>query len=195
MLEKHVIYTASIILGAYIFGKELFMGLTKRYTPIGGGAEFDIGTCLSCVFYNSDSGLCCIDHLHRTPLSHCNIDIINNDPVMDDDTYSNQKAKADDGKPRLSLVPRDIIFAIARIREYGNQKYPDGGPDNWRYVEPERYRDAMFRHLCAYLDDPYGVDDESQLPHLWHLACNVAFLCALDKDKIEEEMGEYIWKD
>ena len=91
-----------------------------------------------------------------------------------------QKAKADKGKPKLTLVPRQIIFDIAAIREYGNNKYPDGGPDNWKNVEVQRYRDAAFRHFMAYLDDPYGVDEESGLPHLWHLACNIAFLCEME---------------
>ncbi len=91
-----------------------------------------------------------------------------------------QTAKADAGKPQLSLVPRQIIRDIARVREYGNKKY--GDPNNWKNVEVERYRDAAFRHLLAYLDDPQGVDAESGLPHLWHLACNVAFLCELEKD-------------
>lgn len=90
-------------------------------------------------------------------------------------------AKADTGKPRLSLVPRKIIWAIARIREYGNKKY--GDPNNWKKVEPERYRDAAYRHFMRYLDDPTGVDEESGLPHLWHLACNVAFLCELEEFK------------
>lgn len=92
-----------------------------------------------------------------------------------------QKAKADAGKPKLSLVPRQIIYDIARIREYGNAKYHEGGPDNWKKVEIERYRDAAFRHFLAYLDDPKGVDKESGLPHLAHLACNIAFLCELEK--------------
>ena len=90
----------------------------------------------------------------------------------------NQTVKADAGKPRLTLVPRKIIPAIARVREYGNQKY--GDTENWRTVEPARYRDAAFRHLLAYLDDPGGVDEESGLPHLWHLACNVAFLIEME---------------
>lgn len=94
-----------------------------------------------------------------------------------------QKAKADAGKPRVSLVPSQIIYDIARIREYGNKKYPEGGKDNWKRVEIERYRDAAYRHLLAYIDDPHGVDEESGLPHLWHLACNVAFLCELEQDK------------
>ena len=96
----------------------------------------------------------------------------------------NQTAKADAGKPRLSLVPPQIIYDIARIRMYGNSKYPEGGKDNWKQVEPERYRDAAFRHLLAYIADPAGADEESGMPHLWHLACNVAFLCELEKDKI-----------
>lgn len=91
---------------------------------------------------------------------------------------NNQEAKADAGKARLTLVPRKIIYDIARIREYGNRKYHN--PDNWKQVSPERYRDAMFRHMCAYLDDPNGCDEESGLPHLWHLACNVAFLCEME---------------
>ena len=88
-------------------------------------------------------------------------------------------AKADQGKPRLSLVPRKIIWAIAKIREYGNKKY--GSADNWKKVEPERYRDAAYRHFMRYLDDPDGVDEESGLPHLWHLACNISFLCELEE--------------
>ena len=95
-----------------------------------------------------------------------------------------QKAKSDAGKPQLSLVPRRIIFDIARVREYGNNKYPEGGKDNWKQVEPERYRDAAFRHFLAYLDDPYGVDSESGLPHLYHLATNIAFLCELQDAKV-----------
>ena len=38
------------------------------------------------------------------------------------------------------------------------------------------------RHICRYLKEPDGVDDESGLPHLWHIACNVAFLIALSKE-------------
>ena len=88
-----------------------------------------------------------------------------------------QTAKADAGKPRLSLVPMRILWAIAEVREYGNRKYKD--PDNWKRVEPERYREALLRHILRYIDDPDGVDDESGLPHLWHAATNIAFLIAL----------------
>ena len=97
-------------------------------------------------------------------------------------TENNQQAKADAGKPQLTLVPRKIIWAIARVREYGCKKYPEGGVDNWKQVEKERYRDAMMRHMLKYLDNPDGVDEESGIKHLYHLACNVAFLCEMEQD-------------
>ena len=78
------------------------------------------------------------------------------------------------GKPRLTLVPRKIITAIARVREYGNKKYKT--PDSWMLNSAEQYRDAAFRHFIAYLDDPESLDEESGLPHLHHLATNIAFL-------------------
>lgn len=86
-----------------------------------------------------------------------------------------QTAKADEGKLQLTLVPTQIIKDIAEVRMYGNKKYHD--PDNWKTVEESRYRDAAFRHFLAYLDDPDGVDEESGIAHLKHLACNIAFLC------------------
>ena len=92
-----------------------------------------------------------------------------------------QTAMKDAGKPKLSLVPVQIIFDIARIREYGNRKYPEGGPDNWKQVEAERYRDAAFRHFLQYIRDPMSVDEESGMPHRWHLECNLAFLAELEE--------------
>lgn len=89
--------------------------------------------------------------------------------------------KADSGKAQLSLVPRRIIWDIAKVRMYGvNIKYPETGRDGWRNISKERLQDAMFRHMLRYLDDPDGVNDESGLPHLWHVAVNVAFLCEIE---------------
>ena len=97
---------------------------------------------------------------------------------------NNQEAKADAGKLELRLVPRQIIREIARIRMYGTKKYKD--EDNWKRVEKERYMDAAFRHFLSYLDDPTGVDEESGLPHLSHLACNIAFLCEMENWEHDE---------
>jgi hypothetical protein len=40
-------------------------------------------------------------------------------------THNNQTAKADAGKPRLTLVPTGIIKAVEKVRRYGNEKYHD----------------------------------------------------------------------
>lgn len=93
----------------------------------------------------------------------------------------NDKNKADQGKLRLTLVPLQIIQEIAKVRMYAiDVKYPETGRDGWREIGIERIRDAMCRHLLAYLKDPTGLDEESGLPHLSHLATNVAFLCEME---------------
>ena len=90
----------------------------------------------------------------------------------------NQEAKADAGKPRPTLVPVSLIEAVASIREYGVAKYHD--PDNWKKVEPQRYKDAAYRHWLAYIKGE-KLDPESGLPHLHHCACNLAFLIEMEK--------------
>lgn len=97
--------------------------------------------------------------------------------VIDEEMDKPGQAKADDGKTRPTLVPVSLINAVTAIREYGTAKYHD--PDNWRQVEPQRYRDALYRHWLAYLGGEKN-DQESGYPHLWHLACNVAFLIELE---------------
>ena len=93
---------------------------------------------------------------------------------------NDQTIKADAGKLQLTLVPRQIIRDIAEVRMYGNQKYPEGGPDNWKQVEVQRYRDALFRHMLEYLDNPDGIDSESGLKHRKHMECNMAFIAELE---------------
>ena len=108
----------------------------------------------------------------------------------------NQEVKRDGGKVRPTLVPIELIKAVAQVREYGCQKY--GDPENWRLVEPERYRDAAMRHFMHYIRNPRGVDLESRLPHLWHLACNIAFLLASeypDLGYIDKIYDEKTWSD
>lgn len=91
--------------------------------------------------------------------------------------YETNVAKADQGKVRPTLVPTSLVMAVAWVREYGCKKYKD--PENWRKVEPQRYRDALYRHFLAYLSGE-KLDKESGLPHLWHMACNVAFLVEIE---------------
>ena len=102
-------------------------------------------------------------------------------PVTNVGNIPDQAPKADAGKPRLTLVPPKIIWDIAAVRQYGVEvKYPKTGMDGWRTIGEERIKDAAARHFLRYITDPMGKDEESGLPHLWHLATNVAFLCELE---------------
>ena len=86
--------------------------------------------------------------------------------------------KHDGGKARLDLVPPEIIEAVGKVMTFGAQKY---GENSYKQVDPKRYRAAFMRHVCKWLKNPHGLDADSGLPHLWHIACNVAFLLELDK--------------
>lgn len=85
-----------------------------------------------------------------------------------------QEAKADAGKPCLTLVPPRIIWEIAKVREFGTAKYHD--PENWRTVEPDRLWAACTRHIVAAWNDYRATDADSGLLHLAHAATNLAFL-------------------
>ena len=87
------------------------------------------------------------------------------------------------GKPKLSLVPPQIMFDIAEVREYGNKKYPSDGKDNWKKVGIDDYKDDLLRHTMKYLQDPKSKDEESGIEHYKHMACNIAFICEMEKGK------------
>lgn len=92
-------------------------------------------------------------------------------------------AKYDDDKPRPSTVPVEAIEAIMATREYGLAKYAEA--EDWRRIKPERWHEALLRHVLAIWEDPTHIDEESGLPSLYHVMTNGAFLCACLKDVLE----------
>lgn len=97
-------------------------------------------------------------------------------------------AKFDGGKPRPSTVPVEAIIAILEARMYGFNKYGDA--EDWRSIEPERWHEALLRHVLAIWEDPTHIDEESGLPSIWHVMTNGAFLCACLKDVLGEKMKQ-----
>lgn len=96
--------------------------------------------------------------------------------------------KADNGKHTIHYVPMEGIRAVARVREYGHKKYGDGA-DRFYECDPIRYVDAAFRHLMKIAEEGLdSVDDESGLPHTYHLATNAFFL--IDMQKRRNENGD-----
>jgi hypothetical protein len=87
--------------------------------------------------------------------------------------------KLDSGKVRLSLLPKSLLWDVARVREYGCAKY--GDPEGWKKVPNpiQRYRDAMDRHwadLVGEFSPAEDKDPESNLSHAAHFLCNAMFL-------------------
>lgn len=131
--------------------------------------------CSDCILHQRKPG--CVKFVDDNPVEAARL--MGYEIIEDGAEKPAQEAKADAGKPRPTLVPASLIEAVTAIREYGCKKYHD--PENWRKVEPQRYRDALYRHWLAYLKGE-KCDPESGLPHLWHLECNGAFLIEMEKD-------------
>lgn len=86
--------------------------------------------------------------------------------------------KYDEDKPDYSLIPPEVLEALAKVLTYGAKKY---GPENWRLVTPtSRYYSALMRHIQAVRQGE-TIDPESGFPHMWHALTNAAFLTVLWK--------------
>jgi hypothetical protein len=95
----------------------------------------------------------------------------------------NGAVKFDTGKPRISLVAPSLIRMLAKVFEYGADKY---GEDNWKLgLDPLRLYDALMRHMLAWRDGERI--DESGLPTLAHALWNVAIMLLAE---MEETHGE-----
>lgn len=91
--------------------------------------------------------------------------------------------KHDDGKVRPTLFPWESMRPVLAVLEFGARKYSPGG---WRTVGVERYANALLRHTIAWQLGE-SCDEESGLPHLWHMATNALFLVAFDlRDRLDK---------
>jgi len=94
---------------------------------------------------------------------------------------SKQFQKADAGKPRIDLIPPELIFETAVVLTIGAQKY---GADNWRAgADWSRYFSALQRHLWAWQSGE-DCDPETGQSHLAHAACCLSFLMAYQARQI-----------
>jgi hypothetical protein len=86
---------------------------------------------------------------------------------------SNAGTKYDSGKLMLDLVPPSLEEAVGTILTLGAMKYQRR---NWEGgIEYSRVVSALKRHLNEFYKGNL-IDSESGKQHLWHAACNIAFL-------------------
>lgn len=83
--------------------------------------------------------------------------------------------KHDTGKPMMGLIELEQLEGLARVLEFGAEKYE---PDGWKTVSnaQERYFSALIRHLAKWQSGEQ-LDSESGLRHLDHALANLYFLC------------------
>lgn len=107
-------------------------------------------------------------------------------------TWEPQGHKHDEAKLRFDLIPPELLTAVATILTFGAEKY---SPNNWQTLDNfnDRFTAALMRHLNTWRSGEIN-DPESGKPHLWHVACNVAFLIWRE-DKQSKEVADMHYID
>lgn len=78
--------------------------------------------------------------------------------------------KNDAGKPDLTLVSKELMISLARVREFGNKKYEK---NNWKKgFNVTRSLAAALRHIFSFLSGE-TLDPESGLSHLGHAVASI----------------------
>lgn len=110
-------------------------------------------------------------------LKGCRVISSNNPDTLKEGT------KYDGGKPMLDLVPPSLEEAVGQILTMGAKKY---NRNNWKKgINYSRIIASLKRHLNEFYKGNL-IDIESGKPHLWHAACNLAFLI-----EFESKPGKY----
>jgi hypothetical protein len=82
--------------------------------------------------------------------------------------------KDDQDKLDWTLLPFGALKGIVKVLMFGERKY---ARDNWKHVPDakNRYKSAFLRHYVEY-QEGNPLDEESGLPHLYHMGCCLLFL-------------------
>ena len=81
--------------------------------------------------------------------------------------------KFDENKAPLHMIPEEAIEGMAFAFAYGAKKY---GKYNYREgIHLTRLTDSLRRHILAFLKGE-DCDNESGLPHTWHMLANAAMI-------------------
>lgn len=97
--------------------------------------------------------------------------------------------RKNEGKAMVELIDPQFILGIGQVLEMGARKY---AKDNWKlsantgdhsdFVR-DRYG-SLLRHACLALEGEQ-FDDESGLPHMYHVAANAMFIAYYDRNEKE----------
>jgi len=104
--------------------------------------------------------------------------------IPSDERGGRAGVKHDQGKPRMDLIPPELLTEVAKILTFGADKYDDR---NWeKGMEWGRVYAALQRHLWAWWNKE-DKDEETGESHLAHAACCISFLIAYEKRQVGED--------
>jgi len=88
--------------------------------------------------------------------------------------------KYDEGKPKAGLVLGDFsraLMEVSKVGTFGAEKYSEHG---WLEVisAEKRYNNALMRHWLK-MSSGLEMDEESNLPHMAHMAWNALAILEL----------------
>jgi hypothetical protein len=104
-------------------------------------------------------------------------DIVSDTVITEDDDIVIEESggkKSDGGKLQWTIIPFKALEPVVRVLMFGAKKY---GRENWRKVSPQRYKDALLRHVLT--DEK--VDKDTGEKHYAHAICCLLFLLMLDE--------------
>lgn len=90
-----------------------------------------------------------------------------------DESRKTQGIRYNTGKLPFELIPPEVEVALVKVLKMGAEKY---APRNWEkgLSWTETYG-SLRRHLNKWMGGE-DVDEESGMPHLYHVLANAAFL-------------------
>lgn len=97
------------------------------------------------------------------------------------------------GKGKCSFLPPNALMALARLFEYGAEKYSDvNAPPtevNWRRgIKTSVFIDSAIRHSLKALD---GREDENHIIQaIWNLVCLYETRVMIDRGELPPELDD-----
>lgn len=82
-----------------------------------------------------------------------------------------------DDKPRIGLLPPEIIWRMARVMEAGAKKYGEADYEN--LPNGSEHIEKALRHIYRHLRGR-PIDAETGEPHLVHAACDLVIAAFLE---------------
>ncbi len=99
--------------------------------------------------------------------------------------------KDDSDKIRYDLIPPELLDGVAEILTFGAKKYDDR---NWeKGMDWHRPFRALMNHMWAWWRGQDN-DPETGKSHLWHAACNIAFLMAYEQRNVGKDDRHKVYK-